>query len=139
MPNPLKPWFPGGLYPFGEPSGNQEKTPFISPMKDKLKFLVKSLDSVAKRVGSLKEPAKGPRNSMGILEDFLIRRIGILVKFLGRPLSHTLPIARVVHEWATNQVVGYEWGERRFHREKKIISRVTWAVVDGTTTRQIRE
>ena len=40
--------------------------------------------------------------------------------------AHVLPIARIVHEWATGEVPGPDWGVRPYKKIKPHLDALTW-------------
>lgn len=82
-----------------------------------LEILARSLEPIVKELASRKQAPNGER--MWWLADsvqFLVQLVFYSLEENGCPKSHVLPIARIIHEWATGEKPGLTWGERRFKR-----------------------
>lgn len=88
-----------------------------------LKALANITDKLAEEVALKKQAPNGRRERFHERPvDWLLVSIGRVTKFRGRPMSHVIPIARKVHEWATQEIPGEDWGNRPFERVKSYIN-----------------
>lgn len=84
-----------------------------------LEALANSLDWISKEAEAQKEPPSGARNKISGQNNPLLGllfNVGSIVTTQGCPISHIIPIAGKVHEWATREPVGGDWGIRPFER-----------------------
>ena len=98
-------------------------------MVHELESLAGNVEVIAKAVADRKQPPNGRRQGVsGRVPpvEHLLFDIGRMVSFRKGKVTHILPIARVVHEWATGEVPGPEWGERPFEQVRPKLDVLNW-------------
>jgi hypothetical protein len=59
--------------------------------------------------------------------ELMLLIIGRMISFRIFPKTHTLPIARVVHQWVTGKSPKDDWGKRPYDRIKPFLDALDWS------------
>ena len=104
-----------------------EREPFLrtdGTRPDELDALAHTLDELAHDAASRKQSPNGPRDGFSSRRtplEWLLFSIGRMVRMRNGKITHIIPIARKVHEWATGIQPGDDWADRPFKRVKPMI------------------
>jgi hypothetical protein len=96
-----------------------------------LRELAEDMEKLTNWAKASKQTPKGRREGVGRLPpvERLVFGIGQIVKFTQGKVTHILPIARVVHIWASGEVLGPAWGERPYKNVRASLESLDWSNV----------
>jgi len=98
-----------------------------------LEALAQSLDWIARGAEATKQSPNGARkgdHGRAVALEWMLYCVGRMSNFRKCPKAHTLPIARVVHEWATGERPGNTWGDRPLDKINPDLRKLRWIETD---------
>lgn len=94
-----------------------------------LQTLANACETLADQVATRKQAPNGPRSGFTGRRtplEYLLFSTARMASFRMCPMAHVIPIARKVHEWATGEAPGGEWGKRPFEHVLPLTKKLTW-------------
>jgi hypothetical protein len=94
-----------------------------------LRALTETFESLADTVAAKKQAPNGLRAGFTGRQtslEWLLFHIGRMASFRKCPMTHVIPVARKIHEWATGESPGDEWGKRPFEHVLPWIKKLEW-------------